>query len=54
MNTEHEQAINESGRERLSEGIKWHKGPVTQMSRKFRSHAFTQSFNNWDVKMYQF
>ena len=32
MNTEHEQAINESGRERLSEGIKWHKGQLSSWS----------------------
>ena len=25
MHAEHEQAINESGREKLFEGIKWHK-----------------------------
>ena len=31
MHTEHEQAINESGREKLFEGIKWHIG---QLKRK--------------------
>ena len=28
MHAEHEQAINESGREKLFEGIKWHKGQL--------------------------
>ena len=23
-------------------------------SKRVKSHAFTQGFNNWDVKMYQF